>query len=470
MVDGQTTEDKREIARLLDEVEQLRTALEASGEEVDRLVEDRDRLMRRVTGQARELQGANAAYSKAVATQGATVEAGRAAQIQSDHDQEELRVAFEEMQVLTEELETANNSLQEANKALDHRVEERTRELEAKNRALTESEARFRTLVEGIPQLVWRAVDGGEWTWASPQWVAYTGLDTEESAGQGWLRALHPEDRALAEAAWARAQAGEPLDMTVRIFHQAENHYRHFSLRATAVRGEHGAVPEWLGTSTDIDDLRRLQDRQQLLLAELQHRVRNILTVVRSVFARTIDVGGELDQVADHFVGRLDSLARTQVIVTQSATGEVDLENLVRDELLSVGATDGPNLTIDGPDVDLPAKAAESIGLAIHELVTNALKYGALRVPSATLQIRWNTNMDKGGDRQLNLIWSEQGVPIVPLVPARRGFGSELITEALPYRLGAETSLEFRGGGVRCTISVPLGKDVGSGGAAEQEA
>ncbi|MGU7837812.1 HWE histidine kinase domain-containing protein, partial [Escherichia coli] len=95
--------------------------------------------------------------------------------------------------------------------------------------------------------------------------------------------------------------------------------------------------------------------------AELQHRVRNILTVVRSVFARTVETGRSIEEIADHFKGRLDAMARTQAVVTQTASGTVDLENLIRDELLSVGITDGVRLSISGPDLPLPASVAESI-------------------------------------------------------------------------------------------------------------
>lgn len=326
--------------------------------------------------------------------------------------------------------------------------------------ALRASERRLQVLVEGVPQMVWRAVNGGHWTWASPQWTEYTAQKEVDSHGLGWLDPVHPEDREGVQKVWADAiQRGE-FHADYRVRHASEGRYRWFQTRATPVRDDRGRVIEWLGTSTDVDDLRRLQERQQTLVAELQHRVRNILTVVRSVFSRTADMSNDVEQVADHFRGRLDSLARTQVIVTQSASGRVDLENLIREELLSVGASDSPALTIEGPEVALPPKAAESIGLAIHELTTNAVKYGALRTPGARLHVSWTTNMDYGGVRRLNLIWSEQGVPAISVRPARQGFGSELITEALPYRLGAETSLQFRGGGIRCTISVPLPEDM----------
>lgn len=210
--------------------------------------------------------------------------------------------------------------------------------------------------------------------------------------------------------------------------------------------------------------LRTAADRQQLLLAELQHRVRNILTVIRSVFSRTVETGGDVNEMADHFRGRLDNMARMQVVVTRDPDGLVDLETMIRDELLSVAVSDGPNVTIEGPDVLLDARSAEMVGLAIHELVTNALKYGAFKAPTGRLDIRWVTNMVYGGDRRLALEWREQGVPAIELHPVRQGFGMELIREALPYRLGAETSVEFNGGGVRCTISIPLPHDAGAAG------
>lgn len=332
-------------------------------------------------------------------------------------------------------------------------------ELHEATRALREAERRQQVLIEGVPQLVWRAVDGGEWTWASPQWTEYTGQEERESHGSGWLETLHPDDRETARSAWSEAIEHGGFDVEYRIRHAADHSYRWFRTRAVPVRDEQDGIIEWLGTSTDVDEMRALQERQELLVAELQHRVRNMLAVVRSVFARTVEVGGELEDVADHFKGRLDALARTQAIVTRSASGTADLEDLVRDELLSVGVNEGAQLRLSGPNVRLSAKTAESIGLAIHELTTNAIKYGALKVANASLNIDWNTNLDQQNRPRLTLIWTEAGVPAVPAHPACEGFGRELIEEALPYRLGAETKLEFLGGGVRCSISVLLSDD-----------
>ena len=210
---GAGSEAAREIARLTDEAEQLRTALEAAEEEASRLTEDRDRLLRRVTALSRDLQGANALYQQA-GTERPDTPPDALALLQASEEQEELRVAFEEMQVLTEELEAANASLHEHNRALDRRVEERTRELAHKNQALLESELRFRTLVEGMPQLIWRSAPGGHWTWASPQWIAYTGLSNAESQDHGWLHGSMDEpayfDTALSDRHLAEIWLADP--------------------------------------------------------------------------------------------------------------------------------------------------------------------------------------------------------------------------------------------------------------------
>jgi two-component sensor histidine kinase len=110
--------------------------------------------------------------------------------------------------------------------------------------------------------------------------------------------------------------------------------------------------------------------------------------------------------------------------------------------------------------VALNAKLGETLGLVFHELTTNALKYGALKVSSGCLNISWKLDMDQGQPSTLHLCWSEEGVPAISVTPSRKGFGRELIEEALPYQLGADTRLEFRSGGLRWSISLPLNGEI----------
>lgn len=464
---SEADDEGREVARLLDEVEQLRTALEASFEESARLAEDRDRLARRVTEQARELQAANGAYARASVAPAGRDEIGRAKERAGEAD-EELRVAFEEMQVLTEELEAANATLQETNKALDRRVEERTRELEGKNVALRRSELRFRTLVEGMPQLVWRAVDGGEWTWASPQWTTYTGLSAAESLGRGWLRALHPDDRQAAEAEWKWVKAGESLEFEARIYHIGERRYRHFRIRALAARetgkGEgDGAAVEWLGTSTDVDDLVTLQNQQAVLVAELQHRTRNLMGVIQSILSRTLQGSRTLEEFRGRIGERMAALARAQGLLSRRGEDRrVTVDALLRAEVSAHVALDeggnGGQVVMDGPaGIGLRSGDVQTLALAVHELMTNAVKYGALSGPNGRLDLCWRTV--PGGDEgdRLRIDWRESGVAEMPspdAPPRGSGYGRELIERALPYQLGAKTCYRFGEDGVRCSIEM----------------
>lgn len=292
------------------------------------------------------------------------------------------------------------------------------------------------------------------------------GLKAEDlsHSGTASFGLIHPEDRErhqmMVEAA---GKAGLGWHTEIRIIDPVTGEVRWMEERAApgsdAASGENrifGFV--WDVTSRKRAEIELHENSKQLqfLVGELQHRVRNILAVVRAIYTQTLQAGGDPDDVAAHFRGRLDALARTHIAASRSADGSVLLEDLVRDEMVSAIADQIAKVNVSGPEVNLTPKMAEILGLAFHELTTNALKFGALYFSSGTLSVSWRVNPDQGAGQRLTIIWSEQGVPTVPLSPSRRGFGSELIEEALPYQLGVESRLEFRGGGVLCTIDVPL--------------
>jgi PAS domain S-box-containing protein len=325
--------------------------------------------------------------------------------------------------------------------------------------ALRESEERFQQFGNASAGAIWiRDAATLNMEYVSPAISTIYGVEPETVLGsiERWIDLIVPKDRDDALEHIERARGGESVVHEFRIQRPTDQAIRWIRDTDFPLLDAHGRVQRIGGIAEDVTEAKRAAHNERLLLAELQHRVRNIFAIVRSIYSRTVEAGGPLEEITDHFRGRLDSLARTQTVVTQSPTGDVDLQNLIREELLSVGVSDSPSLIIKGPDIALPPAEAESIGLAIHELTTNALKYGALKVPGATLEISWKANIDYGEIGRLDFSWTEQGVPAISVQPARQGFGTELITEALPYRLGAETSLQFRGGGVRCTISLPL--------------
>src|SRR5581483_2927723 len=157
-------------------------------------------------------------------------------------------------------------------------------------------------------------------------------------------------------------------------------------------------------------DLRVLQDHQRVLLAELQHRVRNILAVIRVMAARTAENAASVEDFVAHFDGRLGALARAQVVLTRAAGAGIDLESLVREELLAQSAADD-QVRIAGPTVELGPKTAEVLALALHELATNAVKYGGLSGRQSAVSVTWRVR-PRSGEDWLELAWREHGVPL----------------------------------------------------------
>ena len=327
---------------------------------------------------------------------------------------------------------------------------------------LTDSEHRFRTLVEGVPLFVWRAGTVG-CAWTTRQWQDYTGQTMRESLGWGWLDAIHPEDREHVLASCLASQPPGGLAGEHRIRRGSDGSYRWHQARCVAVRGPStvdepaGPIVEWLGTTTDIDDLKRLQGQQEVLLAELQHRTRNLLAVVRSIANRSFAHRPERRE----FDTRLAAIGRVQGFLSRNRGWSVIIGDLVRAELDAHRGESMDRVTLEGPPVELPGNIAQPFALAVHELATNAVKYGAFAEPGGRLAVRWWL-AGTGDATRLILDWRESGVPIASR-PERLGYGRELIERALPYQLRAETRLDFAPDGVHCALAVPLGAGASEG-------
>ena len=203
-------------------------------------------------------------------------------------------------------------------------------------------------------------------------------------------------------------------------------------------------------TFIDVTAITRAEERQRLLLAELQHRVRNTLGVVRSIARRSAETSSTVEEYASHLDGRLNAFARTQALVTRDPEGGVDLEYLVIEELLAYNAREGEQMRVSGPKVRFQPKAAETFALAVHELATNAAKYGALSVAQGEAAVAWW--LESG---RLVLEWRERGGPTVQ-TPTRKGFGSRFIAGAVTGELGGRLDHVFDPDGVRCRVDAPL--------------
>ena len=334
--------------------------------------------------------------------------------------------------------------------------------------ALRDREERFRLLVAAAHDysIFTTDPDGiiNEWL---PGAAAIFGWSAEEAVGQNAEIIYTPEDRAdgLWEMERAEAQAtGRAGDNR---WHMRKDGTRVFiEGSAQALRDSTGRIWGILKIGQDVTlrrqseaALRESEGKAKLLLAELQHRVRNTLAVVRSITRRTAATSETVEEFGAHLDGRLNAFARVQTAVTRDPKGGIDLERLIADELYAYRAAEGEKVThITGPKVLLRSKAGEIVGLAVHELATNAVKYGALSSPKGHIDVSWRIEGDS--EQRLVLTWVETGVDLSEGSPRRHGFGTELLERTIAYELDGQADLQFTPNGVRCTITLPLSEQL----------
>jgi PAS domain S-box-containing protein len=217
-------------------------------------------------------------------------------------------------------------------------------------------------------------------------------------------------------------------------------------------------------------DLQDSESHQKVLVAELQHRTRNIIAVVQSIAERSVESTSSLVEFSTGFNARLKALARVQGLLSRSDSKPVTIGALVRMELEAVGFSDTTGrIRVSGPAVRLRSAIVQTLALALHELTTNALKHGALGKENGTLDISWELRANT--ERQLVLTWMEQGLHLSAEQrnPSHRGQGIELIEQALTYSLGAKTSFRLEETGAVCTIVLPMDAPQRKGDAPSQD-
>ena len=336
--------------------------------------------------------------------------------------------------------------------ALLAQADERQRSLE---KQLRRSQDDLRSLTETIQQLVWRSRDDGDWTGASPQWTAYTGQSDEQSLGLGWLRHVHPDDRDRTLAAWHAAEASGTLEVDHRLWHAHDGTYRWCQTRATPLRDGSGQPIEWFGTSTDVHDFKALQERQGYLLAELQHQVRNTLALVRMMAQGLALTSESVEGYADQLDDRLNAFSRVLSTITRDPQSGSDLESLVAEELFAQLVREDEQVTMSGPTVLLPSRMAQTFGLAIYELASNAVEHGALTKPNGRVRITWSCEAREAGT-DLVFEWAETNLFGRIAQPTRRGSGTQFLERTLVDRLKAAVVLTFASPGACCRIRIPL--------------
>ncbi len=283
------------------------------------------------------------------------------------------------------------------------------------------------------------------------------GYRPDQAFGFGDLvAAIHHEDRPRMQAAMEAAIAsGEDYDVEYRItLPNGQERWIHARGRA-AQTADHGGVRHMAGVSLDITERKRSEDRRQLLINELNHRVKNTLASVQAIARQTLRTSPDLAGFQEAFEARLLALSQTHNLLTERHWRSASLLAMLAAELRPHGGARDPRFTVEGDgDLHLQPKAAVALGMAMHELATNAAKYGALSTPTGRITLRAHRTR-RDGQRRLVLDWIETGGPPVP-VPSRRGFGARLLEDGLAGELAGDVRLEYRPEGLCCRMELPL--------------
>lgn len=311
---------------------------------------------------------------------------------------------------------------------------------------LRESEDHYRHAVELNPQVSWTSAPDGQLNRVSKRWHDWTGTT---GLGDSWANGLHPDDRQRTFDVWANCVAtGETYDIEHRVQHR-DGTYRWARSRAFPRYDDQGAICLWYGATEDVHERKVAEEHQRLLINELNHRVKNTLATVQAIAFQTLKGEISLTEGRSRFEARLLALSNAHNLLTEQNWDGAPLDRIVRDAVAPL-AGEQSRFDIDGDPLWVAPRPALALALALHELSTNAAKYGALSNERGRVAIRWETDGDA-----LRLQWKETDGPAV-MEPERRGFGSRLVEKGLTADLGGVATLHFERGGLRCIINASL--------------
>lgn len=324
--------------------------------------------------------------------------------------------------------------------------------------ALRASEAKYEAMVNAIDQMLWSTRPDGFHDYYNDRWYEYTGMPYGSTDGEAWNGMFHPDDQERAWQVWRQSLAtGEPYHIEYRLRHRS-GQYRWVIGRAQCVRDANGEIMRWFGTCTDIHDLKEAEEARQLLLREMNHRVKNLFAIASGMITMTARTAPSVKEMSERLRGRLGALAKAHELIRSAIATDADssqqssLRSLVEEVTRPhVEFADGRQLSISGPEVWLGKDASTSLALIFHELATNASKYGALHSHDGAIAIEWVVVAD-----QLELHWKETVADREIHPPTLAGFGSKLANSSATGQLRGEISYDWRASGVHIHFRLPM--------------
>lgn len=334
---------------------------------------------------------------------------------------------------------------------LASRARETELELYRSSAALRFSEARYRRIFEQTSDLILTADLNQIIEDCNPSAAAAVGMTREEAIGLPIAKFVSPDDYERTSAMLRqKLESGGTTRYDVRVRNR-HGEWLYWDVNSGLTYDDAGRPIGLHVLARDVTERKLAEEHQELLINELNHRVKNSLAVVQSLIEQTLR-GDQIDkQVRDALSGRVAALAAAHNVVTRKKWEPVLLRDVVNEALSPF--CDAGRCDIDGPDLAVSPTTAVTLGLAVHELATNAAKYGALKTPEGRISVRWQVE-----DGQLTWEWQEQGGPQVQ-PPTRQGFGTRMIERGLARQLGGTVSLVYLPEGLQCRLEAPTPGD-----------
>jgi PAS domain S-box-containing protein len=313
--------------------------------------------------------------------------------------------------------------------------------------ALRENEARLRIITDSVPGAISYVDSERRFRFVNAVFADWYGMPREQIVDRKVRAIMQEKDYQLVAPWGGRALQGEDV-MFERAMATPGQPIRHLLVRYFPDRDANGVVRGFYSLAIDISERKQAEERLKLLAAEVDHRAKNMLALVQIMLRQTkAETVREFTAAAQ---GRVAALARAHVVLSERRWVGADLQRLLEEELAPYRAHASSRVAISGPPVALESRAAQSCALALHELATNAAKYGALSVPGGRVECAWSMTPD----RTVALTWTESGGPPAKK-PGRRGFGMNVIERSIADQLEGKVQFEWRDEGLRCTMRLP---------------
>lgn len=332
-------------------------------------------------------------------------------------------------------------------------------ELVRARNALRESDAAFRTLADALPHMVWSTLPDGYHDYYNSRWYEFTGVPAGSTDGEAWNGMFHADDQERAWSIWRESlSTGKPYEIEYRLRHHT-GEYRWTLGRALPMYDDDGKIVRWIGTCTDIHDAKEYAAQNEILSRELSHRIKNIFAVIGGLIGMSARNEPGQKEFAASLQQRIAALGRAHEFVRphseHSAPRDLPdtLQGILREILSPYPALADGRIIIAGENVSIDDRGATPIGLLIHELATNAAKYGALSTLNGTVKLVAAINGD-----ELILSWLEAGGPLIDAPPSRIGFGTKLTELSIVQQLGGSLERNWKPEGLAVEVRVLLSR------------